>query len=265
MTALAFVAGCAAEGEPSEEVEAGTEAALTGGSAAAVDRTMCFGGRTLGDPYSVGGIREIDTLCRKLPGLIRDPAGARDAAYPFFQWDSKLDHELDVLVAALDTNHDGVVTNTDAPVRLNLVGYSWGGFNALDMAEAIGKDPRFSASRRAVARFFALDAFRTDYLVWPRGEMRVPSNVASFYSFRHTKAPKDDCSYILFGMVGPFTGRDPACTGTTVCQDYDFSAAPATVDVDHCDVPGSAQPFVLDIVGGRKPSGLPPSLGVDRY
>jgi hypothetical protein len=188
-----------------------------------------------------------------------------DTEYAFFQWDSSLSHEVDLIVQALDTNHDGRVTDADAPAELNLVGYSWGGFNAHDVAERIAADPRFSSTRRGVTRLFTLDAYRTDYLLLARTEMRVSANVKAFYSFRHTKAPADECSRLIAGLVGPFTGRDPLCTGDTICRDHDFSAAPASEQVDHCDVPRYAQAFVIDLANGRLPGGLPPEKVVKRY
>lgn len=258
---FSLLGACAAQGE--EESEAGVDgvAALS----APTPRTMCFGGRTFGDPYSIGGIRELDDLCLRMPGLIRDVPDGRDAPYAFFQWSSSVDHVLDVLVGALDTDHDGAVTTSDAPVDLTLVGYSWGGFNALDLAAKMANDPRLVGARKQVRRLFVLDAFRTDYLVLPRGELRVPENVRTLYSFRHTSAPEVECSSLLFGTIGPFTGRDPLCHRTTECFDYDFSLAPSTANVDHCDVPRYATPFVLELDQGRPPANLPPSRPVRRY
>lgn len=228
-------------------------------------RTICFAGRTWGDVMTSGGIPEIDRLCKQMPNLIRDVPGGRDAAFNFFQWNSDLAHEVDVVVGALDTNHDGVVTGADAPVVLNVVGYSWGGFNAVDFIEAMATDRRFHDDRKTVARFFALDSFRTDALVIPRKRLNVPSNVQRFYSFRHTVAPHDDCSRILFGLVGPFTGRSPYCTGSTECHDYDFSASTSGESVDHCAVPDAASPFVLGFTNGVPVSNLPTELPVARY
>lgn len=258
LVAVALLAGCAAS---TEEEAGGDVAALS----AAETKTVCFGGRTapFGDPYSIGGISELDALCKQMPNVVRDGPGGTDADYHFFQWNSDMAHVLDRIVDALDTNNDGVVTNLDARVDLTLVGYSWGGFNARDVAERIGTDWRFSPSRRSVARLFTLDAFRTDYL-YPRSEIRVPANVGTFYSFRHSVGPDDDCSSFLYGLIGPFTGRDPSCTGTTVCHDYDYSKAASTAGIDHCEVPEAATPAILDITYGRTPT-LPRDQPVRRY
>ena len=227
--------------------------------------SICWSGRSLGDnPYDSGGNSQLGTLCKAMPGLVHD-AGGRDGAYPFFRWDSKVDHALDVLVATLDTNHDGVVTNMDTAIDLNVVGYSWGGFNARELVAKIATDHRFSPSRHGVARFFALDPYRTDDLGIGRTELEVPANVGTFYEFRHTAAPADDCSFIAWGLIGPFTGRDPECTGATVCHDYDYSLVPSTAGVDHCGIPSHATRPVLQVVRHLAVTNLPPERRVARY
>ncbi len=227
--------------------------------------SICFSGRSLGDnPYDSGGNSEFGVLCKALPGLVHD-AGGHDAAYPFFRWNSNVDRALDVLVSALDTNHDGFVTNMDTAIDLNVVGYSWGGFNARDLIAKVGTDRRFSPSRHGVARFFALDPYRTDELIFGKAEIEIPANVGTLHEFRHTVAPTNDCSRIAWGLVGPFTGRTPECTGTTVCHDYDYSLVPATVNVDHCGIPTHATRPVLQIVRGLAPTTLPRERPVARY
>jgi hypothetical protein len=253
-------AGCAPPDEEGEE-----EGSATAALAATPQRSICFGGRTFGDPRSNGGIPEIESLCNRLPGLVRDVPGGTDGDFPFFQWDTGIPYVLNRLVDVLDTNKDGNVTNIDAPAELNVVGFSWGGFNAKELVAAIAADGRFSPSRKIVTRYFALDAYRTDYLVFSRTSLSVPGNVKSFWSFRHSKEPDDECSRIMFGMIGPFMGRVPRCTGTTTCKDYDYSAAAATAWVDHCAVPKVADDAVLDLIAGRTPRGLPPERAVTRY
>lgn len=254
---LSLGAGCAVQGDETASTE---EDATT-----RPQMSICFSGRSLGDdPYASGGNAEFGALCKALPGLVHDAAG-HDAAYPFFRWNSNVDHALDVLVAALDTNHDGFVTNMDTAVDLNVVGYSWGGFNARDLVAKIATDRRFSPSRHGVARFIALDPYRTDDLIFRKAEMDVPANVGTLYEFRHTVAPKEDCSRIAWGLIGPFTGRNPECTGSTVCHDYDYSLMPATVNVDHCGIPSHATRPVLQLVRGQAMTNLPPERHVSRY
>jgi hypothetical protein len=229
-------------------------------------RSICFSGRTLGsNPYDTGGTPEIAAICTRLPGLVRDDWNQRDSAYPFFQWDSDLSHVMDVLVTELDTNHDGRVTAADERVELNVVGYSWGGFNARDLIVRIASDARFSVDRKTIARYVALDPYRTDVLIVAKSGLTVPSTVQSFYELRHSVAPPDDCSRVIPGLLGPFTGRDPRCTGTTKCRDFDYSLAAATKSIDHCELPAVARAAVLNIVAGRTPTGLPPERPVPRY
>lgn len=227
--------------------------------------TICFSGRSLGnDPYRSGGNPELGALCAKLPSLVRDTRG-RDAAYPFFRWNSDVDHAVDVLVANLDTDGDGAVTSADRDVDINVVGFSWGGFNALDLIEKVGEDPRFSATRRRVARFFALDPYRTDALVFARRTLEVPPYVDELWEFRHTIAPEQDCSLMFGGLIGPFTGRNPRCTGHTVCHDFDYSLNPSTSSVDHCAIPRYSAGHILRIVSGAELRGAPRERQVVRY
>ena len=227
--------------------------------------TVCFAGRSLGDdPYASGGNSDLANLCTSLPHPIRDVDGW-DADYPFFRWNADLDHALDVIVSALDTDGDGSVTSNDADRDLNVIGYSWGGFDARDVIAAMQWDDRFSDDRRGVARFFALDPYQTVLLAFPRRAMQVPANVQTLYEFRHTVAPDDDCSRVVPYLVGPFTGREPECTGDTVCTDYDYSAADATAGVDHCGVPAAATHAIQEIVSGREPDDLPPVSTYETY
>jgi hypothetical protein len=263
LTAATSSMGCAAPSDSDEgDAPAADAAEITG----VKQRSICFSGRTLGsNPYDTGGTPQIAAICTRLPGLIRDDWNERDSAYPFFQWDSSLSHVLDVVVSELDTNHDGRVTGADERVELNVVGYSWGGFNARDIIVRIAGDARFSNDRKTVTRYVALDPYRTDVGVIPKGWLTVPANVQSFYEIRHTVAPADDCSRVIPGVIGPFTGRDPRCTGNTQCRDFDYSAAAATKGIDHCEVPSVARAAVLAIVGGKPPTGLPPERAVPRY
>ena len=206
----------------------------------------------------------LRALCEGLPALVRDRSGP-DAAYPFFRWNSDIDHALDVLVKNLDTDGDGTVTTDDDEFDINVVGFSWGGFNALDLIEKVGKDPRFSASRRRIARFFALDPYRTDALLFARKTLEIPPYVEELWEFRHTVAPERDCSRVVDGLICPFTGRDPRCTGSTVCHDFDFSLDPATSHVDHCAIPAYSIRHILRIVAGKELTHAPRERPVARH
>lgn len=148
VSALGLLGACAAPEEDDEGVDG--VAALA--QPTPTPRTVCFGGRTFGDPYSIGGIRELDDLCRRMPRLIRDESGGRDASYAFFQWSSSLDHVLTVLVSALDTDHDGAITSSDAPVDLTVID-SVPAFDARRFSR--------SSSRRIVASVY--EAWRSPF------------------------------------------------------------------------------------------------------
>jgi hypothetical protein len=255
---LVATPGCAAQNNDDGSDETAQDAT------ARTQVTVCFSGRSLGDdPYASGGNFELGALCRAAPHLIHESRGT-DAAYPFFRWNTSVDEAVNVVVQALDTNHDGVVTNIDADVDLDVIGYSWGGFNARDLIAKIESDRRFSPLRKHVARFIALDPYRTDELVIAKSGIQVPANVGQYYEFRHTVAPKDDCSTIADGLIGPFTGRTPLCTGSTECHDYDYSRDPKTAWVDHCAVPKAATQDVLAIFAGRALPNPPPERPVSR-
>jgi hypothetical protein len=176
-----------------------------------------------------------------------------------------VDHALDLLVATLDTDHDGGVTSADDEIAVNVVGFSWGGFNARDLIEKVETDRRFSPTRRRIERFFALDPYRTDALVFAKNNIKIPANVVALWEFRHTVAPEQDCSRMAAGLIGPFTGRAPFCTGDTVCHDFDYSLAPATMSVDHCDIPAQAAANVLRILSGEELVDAPPERAVARH
>jgi hypothetical protein len=258
VSVVLVVAGCAV----APEENTGTTAAS---ATVRQSASVCFAGRSFGsDPYASGGNEDLADLCRSLPHLIRDVEGW-DAAYPFFRWNADLAHAVDVIAAALDTDGDGAVTSSDADMELNVVGFSWGGFDARDVIARIQDDARFSDERKSVARFFALDPYQTVALAFPRRVMQVPANVATLYEFRHTVAPSDDCSRVIPWLVGPFTGREPECTGDTACNDYDYSAAASTADVDHCGVPAAATHAIRELIAGREPDDLPPASSSGRY
>lgn len=225
---------------------------------------ICFAGRTVGsDPMKTGGIEAIAGLCEVLPGLVRD---SRDGEhYPFFRWNSPIARAADRVFEAMDTDRNGIVDAADAPAALTVVGYSWGGFNARDLAAALRTDTRFSPERRTVAKLFTVDPYRVFGLGSKPRWLDVPSNVRDFYEFRHTVAPERECSRLLGGLVGPFTGVPPRCSGATACVDYDYSLAPNTTWVDHCAVPSEAKTAILRLALGAPVEGLPPTHTVERY
>lgn len=221
-------------------------------------RAVCFSGASAGEPYRSGGNAELGALCEQLPGLVRP------REYPFFTWREDTDKPLRALLKILDTDHDGKVTRADAPVALTIVGFSWGAFNARDLALAILEEPRFAAERKVVARLFLLDPFRTRALVIPESAIHVPGNVDRAWVWRHSIAPPTDCS--TSAPLGPYLGRPPVCTGRTRCRDFDFSLAVDArfggyrgAEIGHCAVPEAATAALLELAAGSEPtSPLPP-------
>jgi hypothetical protein len=268
---LVVVAAIAACGTPVRSFETAPHAVSTEPDGSAPPSTsppaqwaVCFSGAAAGDPYRSGGNTELGTLCEQLPGLVHP------REYPFFTWRDDTSKPLRSLLKVLDTDHDGRVTRADAPVELTLVGFSWGAFNARDLALAILEEPLFADDRKAVARLFLLDPFRTRALVVPESEIRIPGNVDRAWVWRHSIAPASDCS--RGAPLGPYTGRPPVCTGRTQCHDFDFSMALEArfsgrrgSDIGHCTVPGVSSAALLELAAGHEPtSPMPPERPVLR-
>lgn len=130
--------------------------------------------------------------------------------------------ENDLLPAvrdALDTNSDGTVDEDDEACDLHLTGYSWGGVNAVKLAQAIELSDEFVGDRKTVAKVVSFDPYQiaTD-------SIQVPANVERFWTFRHSTPPTGEVYNCSAGApLGPYYGVDPACTLESECVDYDFS------------------------------------------
>jgi hypothetical protein len=223
--------------------------------------TICFSGAAVGSPYNSGGNSELGDLCNRMPGTL-----IKAGRFPFFTWGLPEEIALEAFIATADTNHDGRVTSADEAFDLNVIGFSWGGYNARDFINMIDDSRRIEI--KTVERFFALDAFKISWLS-RKTSMAVPENVRHYWAFRHSESPDDDCSDSM--PWGPFTGRKPTCSGTTECTDYDYSLAPNSYfagyrgsSVGHCDVPAAATNPILDITAGRTPGNVPPTHPVER-
>jgi hypothetical protein len=90
------------------------------------------------------------------------------------------------------------------------------------------------------------------------------------FSFRHSVAPRSDCS--TGAPLGPYLGVRLRCAPGQRCFDFDFSAAPGELfsgrrgnDVGHCDVPDVSAGYVTSLVTtGKLVAPLPPSMPVLR-
>jgi hypothetical protein len=179
-----------------------------GGAQNGRELTMCFKGALEGDESTFG---QLCTMVGR--GLKSDGKGpAHDSFLRSTRWSlyPKLFNEL-------DTNSDGKVDDRDTPTNVNLIGYSWGAVAAKEIAQHLKNDDRVSPERKSVSKLVAIDAFQ------PFGEMRVPSNVERFRSYRQTNS-KDETKNFFFG---PYHGIRPVCSVATECQDFDLTIQPA--------------------------------------
>lgn len=265
---FAVLVGCAA---PWEDAEDGASAQTA--RARPKQITVCFAGASVPwDPYATDGNPQLAEICKSLPNLVR-PSATRDAQYPFHPWDSNEARVRADVRRALDSDRSGKVDASDEPFELNVIGYSWGGFNGLDLVEAISRDAAYAPPQRVVARFIALDAYAIGF---DTTNLRVPQNVREFYSFRHLKEPPTGCSQTVnlaigewipplagIELIGPFVGKAPLCTGSTACHDFDLGADDS--GLDHCGLPAKAEPYLKRILLGEALGVVPGRLPVARH
>jgi pimeloyl-ACP methyl ester carboxylesterase len=190
---------------------------------------------------------DTETCYRTHDSFLKDPASA---VYP-------------KLFAALDANADGAVDASDPFCDVNLLGFSWGGVNAIEVARALNADARVAPAQRRVARLLLMDPYQP----MAGGKMRVPVNVARTVVWRHSVADPGDCSRVA--PLGPYTGMAAVCETSQVCLDVDYSRAPAADslplswrrhrgrNVGHCAVPRVATPDVLEELTGGDPFAPP--------
>jgi hypothetical protein len=231
-------------------------------------KTICMGGAVQSDPYE-GGNEYLAPLCEKLEGLIPNCDATTGKCIPMFGWlDGKAPAQK-ALYTALDTTGDGFLDDADAPCDIRLVGYSWGGLNARDIAASWAADSNVPDERKTIAMLAAIDPFRIGDL-----EYIVPDNVQAFREYRHSIAPANDCSGAA--PFGPYKGLVPRCGPTSECQDFDYSLAPddlfptlsgspATVSgkkVEHCNAANVAALPVIAFLAGQPAPKLPPAQPV---
>lgn len=162
----------------------------------------------------------------------------RDGSYPAF---GALDQNgaYDALFEALDTNGDDRIDGRDAAASIHLVGFSWGGINATDIAARWGRDTRIASSRRVVTAMVLLDPFQP--LV---SRATIPANVLYTWEYRQTVTTEGDCS------IGPSLGfgynghRPRATSDVTFCTHYDLDSF--MHGIGHCDVPLAATRAALE-------------------
>jgi hypothetical protein len=165
------------------------------------------------------------------------------------------------LFAAMDRNHDGQVDSADGPCVLNIVGFSWGGVNAVDLANRYLSDTKV-ASTRTVTHLALLDPYQPLL-----SKLTIPARVDATAEFRHSIAPSTDCSNTA--PLGPYLGIELHCAAGQACVDYNYSLSPNGVfggypgaSVGHCDVPAAAQAPVLEFLTGQALTDVPATVPV---
>ncbi len=89
----------------------------------------------------------------------------------------------DATFAALDLNQDQRVNAADGPTTLTILGFSWGGVNAGDLAERLSSDGRIAHAQLRM-RLVILDAYQPFV-----SGVSPAANVDEAWSFRHTVTP----------------------------------------------------------------------------
>ena len=260
---LILCISCAATEQEQERLDGQENTATSLGKADAVDLTqrscnitLCLTGALNQNTPSNRHFAEICSS-EAVDGVVEDctARGCSSSFDSFFQFPYLSVYPA--LIEALDRNGDNVIDETDEACEVRLLGFSWGGVNALSIAQHLAKDRRIPEEKRTVSKVVLLDAFQ------PLSENRmvVPENVARVRSFRHSTAPADDCSQ---GVIwGPYRGFAPICSDSQDCVDFDYSAFPDELfsthsgtslfgdEVGHCQVPNVAHNDVIDFLSHR--------------
>jgi pimeloyl-ACP methyl ester carboxylesterase len=222
-------------------------------------RTVCLTG--------AGGHRGFESFCESelVVGRIDDcrtaPCQPTFATFPLMTaqpvWDA--------VFPVLDSNADGKLDASDELCQLDVLGYSWGAVNAVDLARRMHADARVEPPW-GITRLVLLDAFQ------PGAKLTIPANVERVVSFRHSVAPPNDCS--LDAPFGPYLGLAPRCPPAAsgarpICEDFDFSLSvgrfggrPGT-KVGHCDVPHAAKAGIAQVLRDEELTEVPPSVPVE--
>jgi hypothetical protein len=259
-------AGDGADGGAS--VDAGTDAGeprpLPGADAGPPVRqvVVCLTGAVDQNSASNAGFTQLCDQLGMAATLVRSCAGSTCASsFATFPAQSAGAAVAAATFAALDRNGDRLVYVSDGPTTLTIVGFSWGGVNAGDLAEQVSADPRIVHAHLSL-RLVILDAFQP----FVPG-VRVAANVDEAWSFRHTVTPATDCS--RGAPLGPYRGVRLRCAAGRPCFDHDFSAAPNSTFgslpgryVGHCEVPQAAAPFVMQLVQQGTVTLPPPAVPV---
>jgi len=222
--------------------------------------TICLAGAlTRGD----GANPTLERLCDTLPGIHKECS--EDRCYSIFSMFQK-PQVVATLLGALDSDRNGVVDDSDRACTVSLVGYSWGGVNAIEVASEIATHPKFTGKRQQIDRVVLVDPFAPHAVP----TLEISANVVKLWEYRHSVAPADDCSNEA--PLGPYLGLPPLCSEGSRCQDYDYSQHPDTTfsgqrgefrgsDVGHCNIVAHVAPAIRrNIASGEDGKAVPPPV-----
>ena len=236
---------------------------ISGGADGGCQLTMCFTGAV-----SRGGSNApFDEICDNpaIPGVIRS-CDSLNCFNTFNTFGISVSTLYSKLFAALDSNADNKVNGQDRGCKANLLGYSWGGVAAVEVASELASDSRVEAQYKRVTRVFVMDAYQ------PFKTLTVPNNVERFIEYRHSISPLNDCSRGVIG--GPYEGIRPKCYPNQSCFDYDYSQSPNTPypsssgasylgsQIGHCEVPAVAAPAIIADFKGMPYAFMPTQVPV---
>lgn len=226
-----MLAACTGE-SPSEPVTVGPEATWE----PTERKRFCLYGAT--EPTD-GANPWFEPGCEALPGLVRNPEGD----LPGFR-NYEFGDMVELLIDALDTDGDGLVTDDDSTI-VDLLGYSWGGMNATRIDPHA--DERVQTDHALIGRMALIDPF-----VPPAGVLLpLEGEVEAVWSYRRTSSPDWDCSALA--PLGPYEGRPLDCSTTDgACTEYDLSIDRV---VGHCTiVPEVIDWAVENVLTGESPA-----------
>lgn len=170
------------------------------------------------------------------------------------------------LIAALDTNDDGVVDTADTPQRLALLGHSWGGTHAIDAAKKLRDDDRVAPSRKYVHLAVLFDPFRPFYNLTPS------ANTKRTWVLRQSDPDDDGCPASTGGLR--YEGLRPRCVAGQECRDFDYSLSLDTHfptqaggsyrggQIGHCRVPDVGFPVAVALLRDLPLPTLPGEVAV---
>ena len=255
LIATAFAWGCgdlADDGTP----QADFREISTKSSSSGCVITMCLTGAM---SHETPSNEHFAKLCSnaEIKGLVRDcwDGTCKETFDSFLQF--PLLTVYPELVKALDRDQDGKITDADPVCDVRILGFSWGGVNALSVAQHLQNDYRVPTTHKAIDKVVLVDAFQP----WSGHRMTVPKNVSSVLSVRHSVTSHNDCS--ANAPLGPYLGLPPICGPDQDCNDYDFSAERYTlyepvygyavhgIDVGHCEVPRVAHRAVVNYLNDK--------------